>query len=255
VIRKNAIKIAFIWFILSIGILLSGCHLFCRNETDLKQSPKTKEEFLETGDEVSQTLDQNSVSGTTVNEETDLQILDRTVKEHQEMLVVEPGWMRLNSNLLGISFEYPFKVKGLVTFGYSVLGPNNTDPAGSAYSWNLKIIDAASGDNGYTYGFAGGISADFMAGRMRWFTDFYELDTDDYTKAAGTFKTRYGTDAVLIKTPFVLGEEDTEDKGMTLKVNLPIKSDTSFKGIAIYFKEGISTEDAYRVVSSLEVVP
>lgn len=176
-----------------------------------------------------------------------------TYRESQEIMIDKPQWVHLTSNLVGVSFDYPIPWSGKIEFIYATFEGYGSDPRGQSYDWELKIIDRDASDNGYSYSFAGGISATFTAGRSSWFTDFYELTPNHYIDARKVFKTKYNTDAVFKVTPFSSGPSDPEDKGVTIFANLPIKNDIRFKGIAIYVRDGLTDADALKIVNSLTV--
>lgn len=170
------------------------------------------------------------------------------IKESSNTVVNKPRWVHLSSSLVGVEFDYPVPTAGTVIFELRDYGNNNFDPSGQIYNWSLR--------NDSTVSIAGGVSASFKIGRSPEETDFYQLNSGNYNNAIKTFQTKYGGDAVLKKTPlpqFGNYTPSPNDNRMTLYVNLPIKRDPRFHGLAIYFINGISEPDAERVVNSITI--
>lgn len=156
-------------------------------------------------------------------------------------------WLTLSSSLLGLSFEV-LSPKGEIAFNYLDCKDRTTDPTGSSFVWHINT-DSTKQD---VFGEGGAISANFSAGREVTVTDFHQLNSSYYSNAIKTYKTKYNTDAVLLKSNIRYGEyAEILYPGFILAADLPYKSKAPFKGLLLYFPNGISEESIQRVVNSI----
>lgn len=170
--------------------------------------------------------------------------------ESHVTLIKESQWVHLSSNKVGVSFDYLVpSVVGQIQYTFRDYGDNNGDPRGQIYDWEFIVYSPP--EEAWTYSIASGVSSDFAIGRSSWFTDFYKLKVSDYKDAIKIYKTKYGTDAVLKYAPNLMSLNNPND--VIILVDLPIKKDARFKGLGIYVKDGLTDEQAIRIINSLTV--
>lgn len=167
-------------------------------------------------------------------------------KESYEIKNDADQWLTLSSSLLGLSFETLIP-EGEIDFIYKDCKERKVDPTGKLYRWYINTHTTRQ--NIFREG--GAVSKDFGAGREMAITDFYQLEKSHYTKAIKIYKTKYNTDAILFRSDYRFGGSDLLYPGLTLAVNLPFKAGIPFRGLILYFPNGISETDAQRVVSSI----
>lgn len=168
--------------------------------------------------------------------------------ESYKLTIDNSQWIRLNSKKLGLSFEYPFPSKGDLLFRYSDFGDNSLDPSGQIYSWEFKSTDP-KGD-GWTYTIASGVSSSFKLGRDDWYTDFHKLESSDFKDVIKVYKTKFETQAILKYAPTMMSVDHPND--VVLKMELPFSRDQRFKGLALYVKDGLTDNEATRIVNSVK---
>ncbi len=171
------------------------------------------------------------------------------ILESYNIAIEEPGWKRLSTNTLGISFDYPFSNVGDVFFSYKDFGENQEDPSGQIYSWEYHVFTPKSNER--TYIIASGISSNFSHGSGGWYTYFYKLDSEDYEDSIKIYKTKYDTDAIVKQAENLPTYSYNND--VVILTDLPIKKDERFKGLAIYVNQQLSDIEIQRIINSIVV--
>jgi hypothetical protein len=160
----------------------------------------------------------------------------------------EDDWLILESQELGLSFEYPIMQQKLadVEYRFDEWPDQDWDPTGTFYDWSASRVDMS-----WRYAFAGGASKDSQEGRERWFTDVYrwvqdgdtfylELSNDVFQgiEPLSIVTREDGLKGLIYKPTIWL--EGSDEEGFVATLNFPEGYHEDLGSITFYFHQALS---------------
>ncbi|OGF98874.1 hypothetical protein A3D78_03310 [Candidatus Gottesmanbacteria bacterium RIFCSPHIGHO2_02_FULL_39_14] len=186
------------------------------------------------------------------------------IMEFYSIKVADPAWVKLESNRVGIRFEYPIEANKLVMFEFNEWGENISDPSGTVFVWSTRGLGEEFGED---Y-FAQGASKDIKVGREEVFLynwtesegKYYVNDTNGNSYKVENIFTREipaGGRALLFNTlcfwEYKGGCEEIE-YSKTLIVNFPLNHREKIESILFNIPAGFTDADIERLIESIDFI-